>query len=237
MKYSGLITIVVFLASACAPSANEIQTAIAQTSEAMPTATKTVIPTPTRTKKPTPTKISKVSYTLEIGFCYIYLGPPEGDPKDEGCIPIQTQAVSMDSNEYISLDINMVDVYPYCAFFNASGTLAYAKISTIASQTISCDAPKFRPTPTKDPNRTAVPTFTKGPTVDPSEQQKSDGFYLVGSEIAPGVWRSTGRNDQCYWSVTTRTGDIIENHYGMSGGTMYVPANAFQVELQGCGRW
>lgn len=66
---------------------------------------------------------------------------------------------------------------------------------------------------------------------------KGDGFYLVNIDIAPGVWRSTGAGDSCYWSITTKTGDIIENHFGMAGGTMYVSPNAFQVEVNRCGTW
>jgi len=66
---------------------------------------------------------------------------------------------------------------------------------------------------------------------------KGDGFYLVNVDIAPGVWRSTGSGDGCYWSTTTKTGDIIDNHFGMSGGTTFISPSTFQVELNGCGTW
>jgi len=75
------------------------------------------------------------------------------------------------------------------------------------------------------------------PTPNPLSSDKSDGFFLVGVEIAPGVWRSQGNADNCYWSITTRTDNIINNYFGMAGGTMYIPATAFQVRLQDCGRW
>jgi hypothetical protein len=75
------------------------------------------------------------------------------------------------------------------------------------------------------------------PTPNPLQRDKSDGFYLVGVEIAPGVWRSQGNSDNCYWSINTRTGDIIKNYFGMAGGTMYIPSTAFQVTLQDCGNW
>lgn len=40
------------------------------------------------------------------------------------------------------------------------------------------------------------------------------------------------------WAITTKTDDIINNHYGMAGGTMYIPSSGYQVELdQDCGRW
>lgn len=95
-------------------------------------------------------------------------------------------------------------------------------------------------TATSSPTPVASPTITSTPTAtpDPLEADKEAGFYLVGTEIAPGVWRSNGAGDNCYWAVTTKTGDIIDNHFGKAGGTMYVPPNGFQVELKdNCGTW
>jgi hypothetical protein len=94
--------------------------------------------------------------------------------------------------------------------------------------------PKYTATITLTPTDTSTPT----PTEDPTKTKKSPGFYLVGDEISPGVWRSLGTSDSCYWSITDRTGDIINNHFGMAGGTMYIPTSAFQVELDAdCGSW
>jgi hypothetical protein len=91
-------------------------------------------------------------------------------------------------------------------------------------------------TPTITPTFTVTPTQTS--TVDPTKTDKGPGFYLVGEEIAPGVWRSLGESDSCYWAITTKTDSIINNHFGMAGGTMYIPSSGFQVELnQACGRW
>jgi len=94
--------------------------------------------------------------------------------------------------------------------------------------------PLYTATITMTPTETPTPT----PTEDPTKTNKGPGFYLVGDEISPGVWRSLGSSESCYWSVTNRTGDIIDNHFGMAGGTMYIPASAFQVELdRDCGTW
>ncbi len=96
------------------------------------------------------------------------------------------------------------------------------------------ETPKYTPTITETPTKTATLTSTP----DPTKTDKRPGFYLVGSEIAPGVWRSSGTSDTCYWSITTQTGNIINNHFGMAGGTMYVPSSGFQVELDAdCGTW
>ena len=100
--------------------------------------------------------------------------------------------------------------------------------------------PEFSPTITDTPTITPTPTNTSTPTPtqDITKMDKSPGFYLVGTEISPGVWRSLGTGDDCYWAITTRTGSIMNNHFGMAGGTMFIPSNAFEVELtQGCGRW
>lgn len=87
------------------------------------------------------------------------------------------------------------------------------------------------------PTATPTVTNTPEPTMDVTKLSRGDGFYLVGSEIAPGVWRSTAGRDSCYWEVTRSNGDIIDNHFGMSGGTMYVSASGFQVRLDDCGQW
>ena len=68
-------------------------------------------------------------------------------------------------------------------------------------------------------------------------EERADGFYLVGVDIAPGVWRSTGGGDSCYWATTSKTGEIIKNHFGMAGGTAYISPSAYQVEFSNCGIW
>lgn len=94
--------------------------------------------------------------------------------------------------------------------------------------------PKYTSTITLTPTNSPTPTATE----DPTKTNKGPGFYLVGDEISPGVWRSLGSSDSCYWSITNQTGDIIKNHFGMAGGTMYIPQSGFQVELdRDCGNW
>jgi hypothetical protein len=92
-------------------------------------------------------------------------------------------------------------------------------------------------TPSPTPAFSATASNTRTPTVSPLFRNRGDGFYLVGVDIAPGVWRSNGTGTHCYWSVTTRTGDIIDNHFGQAGGTAYIPASGFQVEFNTCGTW
>lgn len=118
--------------------------------------------------------------------------------------------------------------------------------SAVALLTQNAPTLTFTPAITDTPVNTATPEFTPtitdtpGPptaTIDVLKLDKTDGFYLVNSEIAPGVWRSDGTASDCYWSVTTATGDIIDNHFGAAGGTAFIPPTAFQVEFRGCGNW
>jgi hypothetical protein len=100
--------------------------------------------------------------------------------------------------------------------------------------------PTFTSTPLFTPTITETPTITpsKTNTPDPLTKDKGPGYYLVGTEIAPGVWRSLGTANGCYWSTNSKTGDIISNHFGMAGGTMYIPGSAFEVRLEAeCGTW
>jgi hypothetical protein len=94
--------------------------------------------------------------------------------------------------------------------------------------------PKLTSTITNTPTETLPPS----PTSDLTKTDKHPGFYLVGEEIAPGVWRSLGSSNSCYWAITSKTGSILNNHFGMAGGTMYIPQSGFQVELdRDCGNW
>jgi hypothetical protein len=92
-------------------------------------------------------------------------------------------------------------------------------------------------THTPTPVFTPTITDTPSPTLDPLQQSRGNGFYLVNVDIAPGIWRSQGTNSDCYWVVTDETGDIIANHFGQAGGTAYIPETAFQVEFSDCGTW
>lgn len=72
------------------------------------------------------------------------------------------------------------------------------------------------------------------------EQQiapKKDGFYLVGVDIAPGLWRSTGAGAQCYWARQNVTQDVIDNDLGYAGGAVMIRPDDFEFFTHGCGAW
>ncbi len=105
------------------------------------------------------------------------------------------------------------------------------------TRVVTATPPRETATPA-GPTGTSGPTSTPAPTQDRTKADKSAGFYLVGQDIAPGVWRNDGSSDGCYWAITSKTGDILSNHFGMGGGTMFVDPGGFQVELSAeCGTW
>lgn len=107
--------------------------------------------------------------------------------------------------------------------------------------------PSYTPhaTSTDYPTHTPAPTYTEvvrivmvTPTTDESvlKAPKGDGFFLVGPEIAHGIWRSEGEYNKCYWKVTDIKGNIISNFIGTAGGTVYLDENAYQIEIRNCGK-
>lgn len=48
------------------------------------------------------------------------------------------------------------------------------------------------PTATFTPTLTPSPSATPAPTLDQTKADKKDGSYMVGTEIAAGIWRSSG---------------------------------------------
>ena len=123
---------------------------------------------------------------------------------------------------------------PYPTYTPQNTPTVQVETKIIVVTVTNTATPLYTPTITDTPTATIPPTATK----DPLQMDKGPGFYLIGVDIAPGVWRSTGTNDNCYWEVTRDTGKTISNHFGMAGGTMYLPTTAFQVSMDAeCGTW
>jgi hypothetical protein len=94
------------------------------------------------------------------------------------------------------------------------------------------------------PTRTGPPTKTPDFAAISTAQQlanlrsdKLDGNYLVGVDIAPGVWRNDSNGNDCYWSRLTRTGEIIDNYIGAGKGTAYIAPTDFAFYSERCGTW
>jgi hypothetical protein len=102
------------------------------------------------------------------------------------------------------------------------------------SQSTQHVLPNYLPLPTYTPKTPAVLTQTP---LAPLMPTFNDGFYLINAEIAAGIWRNDGTTNDCHWAVTTKTGDIVSNYFGMSGGTANIPVIGFQFQTQDCGNW
>lgn len=96
------------------------------------------------------------------------------------------------------------------------------------------------PTPEIDVQATqAASTAQANSTLDPEAltAPKGDGFYLVGEEIAAGVWRSESGREDCHWARYNDSNVLLGEFQGISGGVIRIRETDFIVLLEGCGGW
>lgn len=78
---------------------------------------------------------------------------------------------------------------------------------------------------------TPTPEFTDTPqpTINPNlETDKTEGVWLVGTEVAVGNWRAVG--DDCYEVIYDKFNEQLEMASGI-GSVIYVPTNAYTVKF------
>ena len=100
--------------------------------------------------------------------------------------------------------------------------------------------PSITPTPSNTPTSTPTPNIDATATVEAMGEliePKDDGFYLVGIDIAPGLWRSQGDGEDCYWQRLDSDQETLDNHYGQAGGTVRIRPTDFEVHFKRCGTW
>ncbi len=88
------------------------------------------------------------------------------------------------------------------------------------------------------PTKTVTVTFTPPPPPGPKTTIDTNGTYVVGTDIVPGTYRTSGGSG-CYWARlrSLDTGDVIDNN--VSDGPQVVqilPSDAAFV-TRGCGAW
>ena len=164
------------------------------------------------------------------------LPPPTDIPK--GTLPLPT----VDLGATMSVNQTQNAVRDQTA--NAFATWAALTPSATATQT-------FTPAPTNTPDLTQTAeaeilandvALTETAAVSEATQaeltaSRGSGFYLVGVDIAPGIWRSTAGSDSCYWARYDENQNILDNDFGQSGGAVTIRTTDFQVEFDDCGTW
>jgi hypothetical protein len=107
--------------------------------------------------------------------------------------------------------------------------------STPTTRSTPCDLPPLTP-------RGLVFSESRGnkATAEWNKQlcsPKDDGVYIVGVEIMPGEWESTGTGSDCYWARLDDSEQVLDSHFGMAGGTVTIRPTDHAVEFDGCGTW
>ncbi len=86
-------------------------------------------------------------------------------------------------------------------------------------------------------------TWTNGMTPCTSSPTSGfgDGYWLIGDEVAPGLWRNSGSADTCYWErlsgFSWEFEDIITNGLSTSIQTVQISAGDTGFHASRCGNW
>ncbi len=106
--------------------------------------------------------------------------------------------------------------------------------------------------PTQPANVFPIPTRTPGPTPTGPRTSFGDGAWLVGPEILPGTYRTTGASSFCYWArlaefsnVKTfieRSGAATDSGVRPGGGVepviiVWIRESDAAFETSNCGTW
>ena len=209
-----LLLLVVLFTTACGSSAEEIAMAVAETRAAEPSPTAVVVTV-------VHTAIAEMPITVEVTK---------------------------------QIEVTRIVELPVTVTFTATPLNSPTPSNTPTETPIPTDTPIPTntpvPTDTPIPTATATPTDTPVPTPTPDmaatqtveaygalAEPKENGFFTVGTEILPGKWRSTGSGDDCYWARLDAQQDLLDNHYGIAGGTVNVQPTDYEVQFEDCGTW
>jgi hypothetical protein len=91
------------------------------------------------------------------------------------------------------------------------------------------------PTATFTQTLTPAPSATPAPTLDQTKADKRDGSYMVGTEIAAGIWRSSGgvTDENCALTIKSFSGDLADITYNLPGATIRIPSGEYIVYVGG----
>lgn len=117
--------------------------------------------------------------------------------------------------------------------------------SPVSTSTRTLSASAIRPSATQQapaaPTASAATSTAPTTPSGPADSFAGEGTYVVGTDIAPGTYRSPGPSGSstCYWA---RLGDlsgtsIIANNISEGPAVMAVAPTDAAVEVKGCARW
>jgi hypothetical protein len=120
------------------------------------------------------------------------------------------------------------------------------KITAIAGVAVvlaGCGAPSHTTTTvtsTLQPviTQTVTVTYTPPPPPGPKTTISTNGTYVVGTDIAPGTYRTSGGTG-CYWARlrSLDTGDIIDNNVSDGPQVVQILPSDAAFLTRGCGPW
>lgn len=119
-----------------------------------------------------------------------------------------------------------------------SATNPPATPAPAATITVTAEAPA--PAAAPAPATTRTVTVTRTVTPAPLATVPGEGTYLVGVDMAPGVWRAAATTaDSCYWArlSSTDTGDIIDNNNTSGPVVLTIRKTDVAFETSGCAEW
>ncbi len=233
--------IVFFLIAGCQPSETAIQTALAQTQAALPTATlfpptNTLQPTNTTQPTSTPT-ITPTQIPLEFFGALDFVESLRSNPASYNGTLIKAIAYYLDfpgteaDYSLISADVNSplgikVAVVDQLSDQTSKQLLKGNEWIWIYGKIIE---------PEGDSPKVVVYYVESIPKLI---QPKSSGVFKVGVDIAPGTWKSMSDatvTQECYWARSDKNGNIIENYFGYGGTTIYIAETDYAFENKACG--
>lgn len=129
------------------------------------------------------------------------------------------------------------------AISSATASAEEARAQQIATRTAAAGVQRTATAsaPTATPTATATPT--PEPTATPTPGPRTEfgnGTHIVGTDIAPGTYRSNGE-DGCYWARLSgfggTTSEIIANSFARGPQVVTILPSDAGFESSRCGRW
>ena len=122
-------------------------------------------------------------------------------------------------------------------------TAAATPLPTATPTPASEPTATFTPLPAATPTPTSEPTATPSPMPEPTptpEPGLGDGTWIVGTDIAPGLYATSG-GEFCYWArlkgFSGTLDDVLVNQIGTGRQVVSIATNDVGFETNGCGEW